>query len=542
MAEKNGGGSPSKPASSAASPSVTIRSPQELLAAVAVGLIAFFATDGHVVVRAVLAALALLALLLATVGLEVLQDYQKQSKQPKANKFDIVVRKIDLPAAPPGGVFAAAAAMEKHLQGFALSAKPDVKPVENGFTVLCGNQRLRARVAAGTAFGWQVGEKGWLEGRENWMAAVRAAPRGAPRRRVNWMGVCELAASAPPTAEAAAPDGSVEALEVGRAVRLQNLASKPELNGKPGVVAVKANENGRYGVRVDGVKEPMSIHGRNLAPMGKFDRVGLSVRRAQLGRATRPRNSAAQFGRAIRPRNSAAQFCARLAQCSDGSSTHRRRYRQFKQAVYFLEKDWQKVQVAYKERGGNPLKHFGFLLLGVISAILSLCWLIHIVLYIFIRQPAPASQFLNEYFMLLDNALPLLGTATYAIFAFYLLFCVLKGNLKFGLRFFLIPIHPMRVGNTMMNSFLFNVLLLLLCAVSAVQFCATAFATYARLTAVDMLFGVQVRNLIFLQYFFRHDVFIYLIVGVMAMTGLYLGVFPTDKRALDDADDDAPPM
>ena len=119
---------------------------------------------------------------------------------------------------------------------------------------------------------------------------------------------------------------------------------------------------------------------------------------------------------------------------------------------------------------------------------------------------------------------------------------MLKGNLKFGLRFFLIPIHPMRVGNTMMNSFLFNVLLLLLCAVSAVQFCATAFATYARLTAVDMLFGVQVRNLIFLQYFFRHDVFIYLIVGVMAMTGLYLGVFPTDKRALDDADDDAPPM
>ena len=50
------------------------------------------------------------------------------------------------------------------------------------------------------------------------------------------------------------------------------------------------------------------------------------------------------------------------------------------------------MQVAYKERGGNPLKHFGFLLLGVISAILSLCWLIHIVLYIFIRQPAPASQ------------------------------------------------------------------------------------------------------------------------------------------------------
>ena len=108
--------------------------------------------------------------------------------------------------------------MEKHLQGFALSAKPDVKPVENGGAAR-GNRRRRARLAAGTAFGWQVGEKGWLEGRENWMAAVRAAPRGADLRRVNWMGVCELAASGPPTADMAAPDGSVEALEVGRAVR-----------------------------------------------------------------------------------------------------------------------------------------------------------------------------------------------------------------------------------------------------------------------------------------------------------------------------------
>ena len=132
------------------------------------------------------------------------------------------------------------------------------------------------------------------------MAAVRAAPRGGGVRRVNWMGVRARGVGTAHR-QAAAPDGSVEALEVGRAVRLQNLASKPELNGKPGVVAVKANENGRYGVRVDGVKEPMSI-GRNLAPMGKFDRVGLSVRRAQFGRAIRPRNSAAQFGRAIRPR------------------------------------------------------------------------------------------------------------------------------------------------------------------------------------------------------------------------------------------------
>jgi LMBR1 domain-containing protein 1 len=94
---------------------------------------------------------------------------------------------------------------------------------------------------------------------------------------------------------------------------------------------------------------------------------------------------------------------------------------------------------------------------------------------------------------------------------------VIKGNMKFGLRCFCLPIHPMRVGNTMMNALLFNVLLLLITSVrrtrtrnpnphpsprtppppppqvSVVQFCTRAFASYARLTAADLLFGVQVR-------------------------------------------------
>ena len=59
--------------------------------------------------------------------------------------------------------------------------------------------------------------------------------------------------------------------------------------------------------------------------------------------------------------------------------------------------------------------------------------------------------------------------------------------MKFGLRFFCLPIHPMRIGNTMMNSMLFNVLLLLISCVSVVQFCTRAFASYARLTAAAAL-------------------------------------------------------
>ena len=35
------------------------------------------------------------------------------------------------------------------------------------------------------------------------------------------------------------------------------------------------------------------------------------------------------------------------------------------------------------------------------------------------------------------------------------------------------------------------------------QFCTRAFASYARLTAADLLFGVQVENLMGLNYFFQ---------------------------------------
>jgi len=145
----------------------------------------------------------------------------------------------------------------------------------------------------------------------------------------------------------------------------------------------------------------------------------------------------------------------------------------------------------------------------------------------------PAPQFLNDFFIALDSVFPLFGTLSYGAFAFYLLFCVLKGCLKFGLRCFCMTIHPMQIGNTMMNSMLFNVWMLLLTAVAIVQFSSSAFSTYARLTAVDMLFGVQVENLIFLRYFYIYDVFEWTILGLSILATVYLAFRPMERRALE---------
>ena len=118
-----------------------------------------------------------------------------------------------------------------------------------------------------------------------------------------------------------------------------------------------------------------------------------------------------------------------------GPHAHRRRdarsvkkFNKFKQAVYFLERDWTRVKQAYKERGGNPLMWMCQAIGGFTAAILSVLWYLHILLYVFIAPPP--TIFLNEFFANLDNAFTLFGTAAYGMFSFYLLACVLKGCMK----------------------------------------------------------------------------------------------------------------
>ncbi|GAU44183.1 hypothetical protein TSUD_87430 [Trifolium subterraneum] len=59
----------------------------------------------------------------------------------------------------------------------------------------------------------------------------------------------------------------------------------------------------------------------------------------------------------------------------------------------------------------------------------------------------------------------LLGTTAFAFFCFYLLLAVIAGATMLGLRLVFIIIHPIKWGATLMNSFLFNVGLILLCSI-----------------------------------------------------------------------------
>merc|ERR1712166_953533 len=97
--------------------------------------------------------------------------------------------------------------------------------------------------------------------------------------------------------------------------------------------------------------------------------------------------------------------------------------------------------------------------------------------------------------------------------------CTVIGVLKLGLRVgCCFSSHPMEPGKTMMNSFLFNVGIILLCEIPCIQFCTNAFSVYARVTAVSVIFGTQIKYLEGITYLFQHNIFLMVMGGFVIFT------------------------
>merc|ERR1712127_1070507 len=100
-----------------------------------------------------------------------------------------------------------------------------------------------------------------------------------------------------------------------------------------------------------------------------------------------------------------------------------------------------------------------------------------------------------------------------------------------GVRFLLWKLYPMEINGTMMNSFLFNTAIILLCSVPAVQFCVQAFPSYARYSDVDMMFGTQVQYMKGLNLLWANNVFTITMMVMSGLTLLFLCMWPKDKAA-----------
>ena len=170
---------------------------------------------------------------------------------------------------------------------------------------------------------------------------------------------------------------------------------------------------------------------------------------------------------------------------------------------------------------------------GVISSIFTVLWLIQFCCsYFYIKNGRPGYPFLSYLLIFFqDESVSFLSFFIFALLCLYLLFCLIKGNFKFGVRILCCwSIHPMKKDKTYMNSFIFNVSLILLGSCAITQFCTDCLYDYVSFTDIDSMFNVMIKNLKFFYIFYKYHIFQYIFFGVFVLSFVYLIIRPTDRR------------
>lgn len=151
----------------------------------------------------------------------------------------------------------------------------------------------------------------------------------------------------------------------------------------------------------------------------------------------------------------------------------------------------------------NPLRYILQLIKGIVAAMFSSLLVVQL-FAIMIYQFNPSVYgdtspfFLSRLFEILDGTshIPIFSALIFAAIAFYLTLCFVKGITRFGFRFIMfLEIHPMQIHATPLNSFLFNVLLMVMCVLPQLQFMVFIFDSYTSGSTVDIFFSKTVSNL-----------------------------------------------
>ncbi|KAJ9449797.1 hypothetical protein DIPPA_35729 [Diplonema papillatum] len=207
----------------------------------------------------------------------------------------------------------------------------------------------------------------------------------------------------------------------------------------------------------------------------------------------------------------------------------KKKINKFKEAVTDIETRFETLESSM-DVGRQVLVAYLKLPLGILGIVLSFAWILHIILY----NLADTTPFLNNMFRGLDSFFPLFGTIAYTAFAMWMLWAAVKGCFKVGCNFGIIQIHPMKINATLMSSFLFNALLVLLTSVTVAQFCAMSFRDYAANTVVDSLFSTYVNHLRGIGYVMQYFQIILLIFAGLSFVYLLLKPCCCKKKNNDD--------
>lgn len=206
---------------------------------------------------------------------------------------------------------------------------------------------------------------------------------------------------------------------------------------------------------------------------------------------------------------------------------------EFEVNCMITEKQFYKLQqVAQYKNKVEPLKYSCYLFLGIICAVIS--FLVHIHFWVagtLSAEGVALSPFLANWFEDLSQSknFGMLGVILYILVGMYLFMAAVHGQIKVGLRFFNFTFYPLQPGETFVNAFFVNALLMNFYMCALTYNLVDLFRWYTRGTQAAIFFEVITRHAEFYGGSFKVDAWCTVYIVWFYVITIYFALKPREK-------------
>lgn len=196
------------------------------------------------------------------------------------------------------------------------------------------------------------------------------------------------------------------------------------------------------------------------------------------------------------------------------------------------EQEFQKLdQIASYNRLVDPLYYTGCIILAVLFLFLSIWYTV----FLFLNKVLKVGPIFQNGFMdgwlvwLAGTPVSFFATIALVFTGFYFVLASFKGNVKLGLRFFIVSFYPLVPKETFVNSFMANCLVMNLWMVACTNYMALMFRYFLVGTNIARIFNVLVQNMTFFGWMLNQNFWEIFMVVWWFVSFVYFILKPFEK-------------
>ena len=179
----------------------------------------------------------------------------------------------------------------------------------------------------------------------------------------------------------------------------------------------------------------------------------------------------------------------------------------------------------------DPLYYTGCLIVAVFALFLSLWYTIFLFMNVALKiDNAHLNMMMDGYLVALEKT-PVSFFATIALVftGMYFIICSFMGNVKLGLRFFIVSFYPLVPKETFVNSFMANCLVMQLWMVALTNYMCLLFKYYLTGTHIARIFNVMVGNMKFFGWMVNANFWVIFLIVWWFISFVYFLLKPFEK-------------